>query len=83
MALAAWPDKVLWINFPSSVHMEGEERIKRELRRILHEAAPGDRFLIGITPIISIVISYLLLWKFPFGRERVSKTSEPAAEIIG
>jgi hypothetical protein len=48
-ARAAWSDKVLWINFPSSVHMEGEERIRGELARILQQAAPGDRFLIGIT----------------------------------
>jgi GPH family glycoside/pentoside/hexuronide:cation symporter len=39
----------------------------------------GIRFLIGITPIISIVISYLLLWKFPFGRERV--TGKPVAAV--
>jgi uroporphyrinogen-III decarboxylase len=48
-ARAAWPDKVLWINFPSSVHAEPVERIREETLRILHEAAPGDRFLIGIT----------------------------------
>ena len=48
-ARQAWPDKVLWINFPSSVHLEGEERIQTELRRILREAVPGDRFLVGIT----------------------------------
>jgi GPH family glycoside/pentoside/hexuronide:cation symporter len=29
----------------------------------------GIRFLIGGTPLISILISWLLLWKFPFGRE--------------
>jgi hypothetical protein len=48
-ARRAWPGKVLWINFPSSVHLEGEARIREELRRILGEAAPGDRFLVGIT----------------------------------
>jgi hypothetical protein len=48
-ARRAWPGKVLWINFPSSVHLEGEGRIREELRRILREAAPGDRFLIGVT----------------------------------
>ena len=48
-ARRAWPGKVLWINFPSSVHLEGDERIREELRRILGEAAPGDRFLVGIT----------------------------------
>jgi len=29
----------------------------------------GIRFLIGGTPILSIIVSWLLLWKFPFGRE--------------
>ena len=48
-ARRAWPNKVLWINFPSSVHLEGEVRIRNELRRILREAVPGDRFLVGIT----------------------------------
>jgi hypothetical protein len=48
-ARAAWPDKVLWINFPSSVHLEGAGRIRQEMGRILEEAAPGDRFLVGIT----------------------------------
>jgi hypothetical protein len=45
----AWPDKVLWINFPSSVHLEPRDAIQRETLHILHEAAPGDRFLMGIT----------------------------------
>ena len=33
----------------------------------------GIRFLIGITPIISIIISSLLLWKYPLGREKKEK----------
>ncbi len=41
--------QILWINFPSSVHLEGESSVREELRRILGEAAPGDRFLVGIT----------------------------------
>jgi hypothetical protein len=48
-ARAAWPDKVLWINFPSSVLLQPGEEIRAETLRILREAAPGDRFLIGIT----------------------------------
>jgi hypothetical protein len=48
-ARQAWPGKVLWINFPSSVHLESNERIRAELQRILSEAIPGDRFLVGIT----------------------------------
>lgn len=48
-ARAAWPDKVLWINFPSSVHLQSIADIEDMTRLILREAAPGDRFLIGIT----------------------------------
>jgi hypothetical protein len=48
-ARRAWPGKVLWINFPSSVHVEGKRSIGRQLRRMLREAAPGERLLVGIT----------------------------------
>ncbi len=48
-ALEMWPDKVLWINFPSSVHHHGVEFVRDMMRDILHEAAPGDRFIAGIT----------------------------------
>ncbi len=48
-ARAAWPDKVLWMNFPSSVHIEPAETIRAETLRILSQAAPGGHFLIGVT----------------------------------
>ena len=48
-AREAWPDKVLWLNFPSSVHLMGVEAVEETLRQILKEAVPGDRFLMGIT----------------------------------
>ena len=48
-ARAAWPNKVLWINFPSSTHLEDLCRIKEITRQILRQTAPGDRFLVGIT----------------------------------
>ena len=48
-ARAAWPDKILWINFPSSIHLEPVEVIEEMTRHLLREAAPGDRFLVGIT----------------------------------
>ena len=44
-----WPGKVLFINFPSAVHLEGPRVIEETTRQILREAAPGDRFVIGIT----------------------------------
>jgi hypothetical protein len=48
-ARAAWPNKVLWINYPSSVHLQTREAIEDMTRQMLREAAPGDGFLIGIT----------------------------------
>jgi len=48
-ARAAWPNKVLWINFPSPVHVETIQAIEEKTRQLLREAAPGDRFLVGIT----------------------------------
>jgi len=48
-ALAAWPGKVLWINFPSSVHLRTDEGVAAATRDLLAEAAPGDRLIVGIT----------------------------------
>jgi len=44
-----WPGKVLFINFPSSVHLQKPDIIAETTKQILKEAAPGDRFIIGIT----------------------------------
>ncbi len=48
-ALAAWPGKLLWINFPSSVHLASPETIEQTTRELIETAAPGNRFLLGIT----------------------------------
>jgi len=48
-ARCAWPDKVLWVNFPTSVHQERVETVEETMRQVLFEAAPGDRFMVGIT----------------------------------
>jgi hypothetical protein len=48
-ALAAWPGKVVWANFPSSVHVAGEAVVEETARRLVREARPGDRFVLGIT----------------------------------
>jgi len=48
-ALEAWPGKVLWINYPSSVHLSSIEVIEQTTRELIHQAAPGARLIIGIT----------------------------------
>jgi hypothetical protein len=48
-ALAAWPDKVLWVNFPSSLHLASPEVIEQTTRELIETAAPGNRFILGIT----------------------------------
>lgn len=48
-ALAAWPDKVLWINFPSSVHLSSIEVIKQTARELIEAARGSNRFILGIT----------------------------------
>ena len=61
-ARAAWPDKVLWLNYPSSLHLASAERIRAATRQLVAEAAPGATlrsgaslrstslgFIIGIT----------------------------------
>lgn len=48
-ARRAWEGKVIWINFPSSVHISPEEAIRERTLQILREAAPGDGFLVGVT----------------------------------
>lgn len=48
-ARKVWAGKVFFINFPSSVHLQKASVIAETTRQILKEAAPGDRFVIGIT----------------------------------
>ena len=48
-ALEAWPDKVLWINFPSSVHLCDIGTIKETTREIVALARESGRVILGIT----------------------------------
>jgi uroporphyrinogen-III decarboxylase len=48
-ARAAWPDKALWLNFTSSMHLESEEAIAAHTRQLIEEAGSKRGFAIGIT----------------------------------
>jgi len=48
-ALAAWPDKVLWIHFPSAIQLASIARIEEVTRDLITQAADTNRLIIGIT----------------------------------
>ncbi len=48
-AREAWPGKTMFINYPSSVHLQPAARIEKATKQILRDCAPGDRFIVGIT----------------------------------
>ena len=48
-ARAVWPDKALWINFPSSVWLRSDEQMQEVTLDLLQQAAPGNGLLIGVT----------------------------------
>ena len=41
--------KILWANFPSSMHVSTAAQIRQATGAILDAVAPGDRFILGIT----------------------------------
>ncbi|OGV39539.1 MAG: hypothetical protein A2X48_12950 [Lentisphaerae bacterium GWF2_49_21] len=48
-ARKAWPDKVLWINFPSSVHLEDTAKVKQITCELLEQTGSMEGLLMGIT----------------------------------
>jgi hypothetical protein len=47
-ARQSWPDKVIWINFPSSQHLQSKEKIEKITEQIIDDGGP-EALLIGIT----------------------------------
>ena len=48
-ARAAWPDKTIWINFPSSLHLKSDQEIERAAFDMLDALPSSDGILFGIT----------------------------------
>ncbi|MFN4227544.1 MAG: hypothetical protein ACK4F0_05335 [Candidatus Ratteibacteria bacterium] len=44
-----WDDKILWINFPSSLHLSSEKKIKETVKKYIEIAKNDFRLIIGIT----------------------------------
>ena len=53
-AREAWPGKRLWINFPSSVHLESDEDIRQATLEIVRQAGDRKGFLMGVTEDIPV-----------------------------
>lgn len=48
-ARKAWPDKVLWLNWPSAWQLQPQENIYNSTLKLIQEAGSKDGFIIGIT----------------------------------
>ena len=48
-ARQAWPDKALWLNFTSSMHLQPEEAIAAHTRQLIEEAGSKRGFALGVT----------------------------------
>ena len=48
-ARAAWPDKALWLNFPSSLHLKTEAEVEQATVDLLNELPTVDGVIVGIT----------------------------------
>jgi hypothetical protein len=48
-ARRAWPGKVLWINFPSSLHLRPDREVEEAAVRLLGEAGSADGLIVGVT----------------------------------
>lgn len=48
-ARAAWPDKVIWLNFPSSVHLVPDDEVEQTTVDLLNQLDSVDGILMGIT----------------------------------
>jgi hypothetical protein len=47
-AREVWPNKIIWINFPSSLHLTSKEKIEQTTEQIIDDGGP-ELLLIGIT----------------------------------
>jgi len=48
-AREAWPDKTIWMNFPSSVHLRSDDEVREKTVDLLNEVSTIDGLIIGVT----------------------------------
>jgi len=48
-ARKAWPDKVIWLNFPSSQHLKSDDQVRQITLDLLDQGGTADGLLVGVT----------------------------------
>jgi len=48
-ARKAWPEMIIWVNFPETIFWSGVEATKEYTTALLRAAKPGDRLILGFT----------------------------------
>lgn len=48
-ARKAWPNTVIWVNFPETIFWSGAVATKQYTAELLKSAAPGDKLVLGFT----------------------------------
>lgn len=48
-ARAAWPDKILWLNFPSQTHLKSDAEVERATVDLLDEVPRVEGIIMGLT----------------------------------
>ncbi|GAH68792.1 unnamed protein product, partial [marine sediment metagenome] len=48
-AREAWPDKVLWLNFPSSLHLKSNREVEEVTFELLAQVSSARGIIMGIT----------------------------------
>jgi hypothetical protein len=73
-AVSIWLDKILWVNFPSSVFMQSEEQIREKTNEILNSAGHSSKLQIQISENIP-----LDRWRssFPIIVEEIERFGKP------
>lgn len=73
-AVASWLNKILWVNFPSSVFLQSEEKIREKMEEILNCAGHSGKLQIQISENIP-----LDRWRtcFPILIEEIERFGEP------
>ena len=81
-ALAAWPDKAIWVGFPGPVYAQGPEATQHYARELLAQIGAGDRVAIAMSTENQVSNENLLALTSVLERCRVAAAPVDAAPGI-